>query len=109
MKPVKRVNTFKRSDSVPGHVPGPVGDQTMAPKNPHRHNVTNWTCSNCRTRFFFRAEAVCNVCGICQSCGMYNADPETKDGCMCGNVVDDASQPVLRRRVVRSGPVDMGG
>lgn len=64
----------------------------------HPHSETTWQCKYCTRRFFFRPEAICIACGLCQSCGIYHED-HTDTGCLCGNRLDDTASAIIRRVV----------
>lgn len=68
------------------------------PDNPEKHVNVKWSCEYCHTRFFFRPEAICNHCGLCQTCGLHYDDPYAT-GCICGNHIPEDSPPIIPIRV----------
>jgi hypothetical protein len=85
------------SDLDPSAGYGPTEPPTKQPSELEHRSVTNWICTFCFNRHFFRPEAVCNVCGLCQHCGIYNG-PEAK-GCICGNRLPANAPAIITRRV----------
>lgn len=68
------------------------------PVNPKKHVNVKWACEYCGARFFYRPEAVCNRCGLCQTCGLFYDDPFAT-GCICGNHIPEDSPPIPFVRV----------
>ena len=105
MKPARNYKPKKMSNSLKAQIWKDRGFQegvrepkTRYFKNPKLHTVANWQCEYCTTRFLFRAETVCNLCGNCQSCGIYHENREDTN-CICGNHLPDNAPAIIRRKV----------
>ena len=106
MKPARDYKPKKMSNELMSQIwkdrgfqEGVKEQKTRFFKNPELHTAAFWQCQYCTTKFFFRAETICNLCGNCQSCGI-NHDNREDTSCICGNHLP-ADAPETITRVVK--------